>query len=151
MSAAASFEIATDLSRIDLNKVHVWLSTDAYWALGRPLEVVQRAAEASLNFGAFDEHGDLRGYARLVTDGATFGWLCDVYVERACRGQGLGILLAEAVVEAVRPMGLKRLLLMTQHSHSLYERVGFEVFPEPHKVMSLTLNKQPPSVITRDT
>lgn len=141
MAASDEFVIDTDLARIDLNKVHHWLSTDAYWALGRPLEKVLRAAEASLNFGAYDQQGELRGYARVVTDGATFAWLCDVYVDREARGRGLGLLLSEAVVSKLRPMGLKRVLLMTQFSHGLYEKVGFETFPEPHKVMSLSMTK----------
>ncbi|MFA5550829.1 MAG: GNAT family N-acetyltransferase [Trueperaceae bacterium] len=135
MPSGQQFTVDTDLNRIDLRKVHHWLSTDAYWALGRPYEVVLRAAEASLNFGAYDSAGQLCGYARVVTDGATFAWLCDVYVDREYRGNGLGQLISQAVVDKLAPMNLKRILLMTTYSHSLYERVGFERFGEPGKVM----------------
>lgn len=135
MPTGQQYTIDTDLGRIDLRKVHHWLSTDAYWALGRPYEVVRQAAEASLNFGAYDAAGQLRGYARVVTDGVTFAWLCDVYVDRESRGNGLGQFISRAVVDKLEPMNLKRILLMTSYSHSLYERVGFERFSEPGKLM----------------
>lgn len=129
--------ITTDLERIDLDRVHQWLSTDAFWAIGRSRETVQRAAEGSLNFGALDGNGQLHGYARVVTDRATFAWLCDVYVDRDSRGLGLGILLARAVVDALEPMGLKRVMLSTLDAHGLYEKVGFVPFPDPQKLMLL--------------
>ena len=135
MPNAQQFTFTTDLERIDLNKVHHWISTDAYWALGRPFEVVQRAAEGSMNFGAFDDAGELRAYARVVTDEATFAWLCDVYVDPECRGYGLCQKLTETVITTLEPFGLKRVLLATTYSHSLYTRVGFVPLPEPHKFM----------------
>ncbi|MFA5594445.1 MAG: GNAT family N-acetyltransferase [Trueperaceae bacterium] len=141
MPTGQQFTIDTDLARIDLRKVHHWLSTDAYWALGRSYEVVRQAAEASINFGAYDSDGQLRGYARVVTDGVTFAWLCDVYVDRECRGNGLGQLISQAVVDELAPLNLKRILLMTSYSHSLYERVGFERFAEPGKVMVYNGNR----------
>ena len=81
--------ISTDPSLVDVALVHRWLSTDAYWALGRPLEVVERSVAHSLNVGAYDD-GVQVGYARVVTDQATFAWLCDVYVDPARRGAGIG-------------------------------------------------------------
>lgn len=136
--ASASVTIETDLRRIDLDVVHRWLSTDAYWALGRSRETVQRAADASLNFGAIDSTGRLCGYARVVTDGVTFAWLCDVYVDRAARGMGVGLTLARAVVERLAPLDLKRVLLSTADAHGLYEQVGFTSFPDPQKLMVLS-------------
>lgn len=131
------YRIDTDLSRIDLDKVHHWLSTDAFWAIGRSREIVQRAAESSLNFGAFQSEGKLVGYARVVTDHVTFAWLCDVYVDRTVRSQGVGRLLSEAVVDTLRPLSLKRVLLSTLDAHKLYEKVGFIPFPDPQKLMML--------------
>ena len=130
--------VDTDLGRIDLRKVHHWLSTDAFWALGRSVETVQRAAGGSLNFGVYDSAGGLCGYARVVTDHATFAWMCDVYIDRPSRGRGLGRLLAQAVVDTLSPMHLKRVLLSTLDAHGLYEQVGFTPFPDPQKLMILS-------------
>ncbi|GAB3948097.1 hypothetical protein GCM10027614_44520 [Micromonospora vulcania] len=79
--------LSTDPARFDLDRVHHWLSTDAYWALGRDRETVVRAFAGSLPFGVYrPEDGRQVAVARAVTDGATFAWLCDVYVDRSARG-----------------------------------------------------------------
>ena len=85
------YELDSDLVRMDLDRVHQWLTTDAYWALGRTRETVETAARHSLNFGVFMSDGTQVAYARVVTDYATFAWLCDVYVDRAHRGRGLAV------------------------------------------------------------
>lgn len=130
-----AYEIDTDPARLDLARVHHWLSTDAFWAIGRPFAVVEAAARGSVNVGAYAAGGPQVGYARLVTDHATFGWLCDVYVDPAHRGHGLGLRLAEAVVAYCEPLGLKRLLLSTLDAHELYGRLGFVPVPDPQKLM----------------
>ena len=89
--------ISTDPALVDVALVHRWLSTDAYWAKGRPREVVERAVAESLNVGAYDD-GVQVGYARVVTDRATFGWLCDVYVDPSRRGAGIGNRLVSSVL-----------------------------------------------------
>jgi N-acetylglutamate synthase-like GNAT family acetyltransferase len=132
-----SLRVTTDPSEIDFDLVHRWLSEDAFWAIGRSRETVDQAARASLNFGAIDADGRLVGYARVVTDRATFAWLCDVYVAPAARGLGLGLLLSESVVAALRPLNLKRVLLSTVDTHGLYEKVGFETFTNPERLMQL--------------
>ncbi|MGM1018155.1 MAG: GNAT family N-acetyltransferase [Actinomycetota bacterium] len=129
--------ITMDISEIDLDTVHTWLSTDAYWAMGRSRETVEKAARASLNFGVLDDEDRLIGYARVVTDEVTFAWLCDVYIARSARGSGAGTMLASAVVERLRPFGLKRVLLATADAHGLYEKVGFVTYPTPEKLMVL--------------
>ncbi|EXJ52584.1 acetyltransferase [Microbacterium sp. MRS-1] len=78
--------VTTELDEIDLDLVHRWLSEEAYWALGRSRELVERAVRASLNIGALDADGILVGYARVVTDAATFAWVCDVFVTPSARG-----------------------------------------------------------------
>ncbi|MGM1028834.1 MAG: GNAT family N-acetyltransferase [Actinomycetota bacterium] len=143
MTETPRFRVDTDLARIDLDTVHRWLSTDSYWAVGRSRETVQRAAEGSLNFGAYDADGALCGYARVVTDRATFAWLCDVYVDRAHRGQGVGHLLARAVVDTIAPMELLRVMLATHDAHELYEHVGFVPVPHPEHLMLLDRGKPP--------
>ncbi|HET8984659.1 MAG TPA: GNAT family N-acetyltransferase [Trueperaceae bacterium] len=139
MSAHRStdYEIDSDLARMDIDRVHQWLSTDAFWALGRTRETVETAARNSLNFGAFTRDGTQVAYARVATDHATFAWLCDVYVDRDHRGQGLGTRLSEAVVARLRPLGLKRVLLSTLDAHDVYARVGFVPMPNPEKLMIL--------------
>lgn len=92
------YEIDSDFAWMDLDRIHHWLSTDAYWALGRTRETVETAAQHSLNFGVFAGDGSQVAYARVATDHATFAWLCDVYVARDHRGRGLGNRLSEAVL-----------------------------------------------------
>ncbi|MFJ4684249.1 GNAT family N-acetyltransferase [Streptomyces sp. NPDC091377] len=133
------YEISTDPDRIDAARVHHWLSTDAYWALGRPREKQDRAIAGSLNFGVYDSGtGAQVAYARVVTDRATFAWLCDVYVDPAVRGHGLGTALVTAVREELRPCGLNRLLLATHDAHGVYERIGFRGLERPDHWMVLT-------------
>ena len=123
--------IRTDLADMDLDLVHEWLSTDAYWSLGRTREAVGTAADHSLNFGAFGSDGRQVAYARVVTDHANFGWLADVYVDRDHRGRGVGRMLVDAVVDRLEPIGLSRVLLATRDAHEVYRRVGFEPLPNP--------------------
>ncbi|WP_200958188.1 GNAT family N-acetyltransferase [Nocardioides sp. Soil805] len=131
------YEIDSDPGRMDVDRIHHWLSTDAFWAIGRTRDTVADAARNSLNFGVFAGDGSQVAYARVITDRATFAWLCDVYVDRAHRGRGLGSWLAEVVVATLRPMGLKRVLLSTRDAHEVYARVGFEPMPHPEMLMVL--------------
>ncbi|WP_329341194.1 GNAT family N-acetyltransferase [Streptomyces sp. NBC_00663] len=134
---ATGYEISTDPDRIDAGRVHRWLSTDAYWALGRTREKQDRAIAGSLNFGVYDSaSGEQVAYARVITDRATFGWLCDVYVDPAVRGKGIGTSLVEAVREHLRPYGLRRILLATQDAHGVYEKAGFAPLAQPDMWMA---------------
>ncbi|MFD8208613.1 GNAT family N-acetyltransferase [Streptomyces sp. NPDC059695] len=133
-----AYEISADPARIDAARVHHWLSTDAYWALGRPREKQDRAIAGSLNLGAYHrETGEMSAYARVVTDYATFAWLCDVYVDRPARGTGLGTALVTAVRDHLAPYGLRRVLLATADAHGVYEKVGFTPLQNPDKWMAL--------------
>jgi GNAT superfamily N-acetyltransferase len=123
--------IRTDLADMDLDLVHEWLSTDAYWSLGRTRAAVGTAAEHSLNFGAFTSDGRQVAYARVVTDHANFAWLCDVYVDRDHRGRGLGRRLVAAVAEALDALGVRRTLLATRDAHAVYAGLGFTPLPDP--------------------
>jgi len=135
--------ISTDPARLDLDLVHRWLSTDAYWALGRDRETVVRAFAGSLPFGVYrPEDGRQVAVARVVTDGATFAWLCDVYVDRAARGIGLGGWLAEAVRDHLADLGVRRILLATNDAHQVYARVGFTPLDNPERWMNL--DRRPP-------
>ncbi|MEP9363566.1 GNAT family N-acetyltransferase [Nocardioides sp. CN2-186] len=129
--------VSTDPALLDVDTVHRWLSTEAYWATGRSRQVVERAIAGSLNFGAYDE-GVLVGYARLVTDRATFAWLCDVFVDSAARGHGVGTALMTAVDETLAAWQVRRAVLATADAHALYARFGFEPMTEPERWMLRT-------------
>ncbi|MFI7233636.1 GNAT family N-acetyltransferase [Streptomyces cyaneofuscatus] len=131
------YAIDTDPGRLDVGLVHHWLSTDAFWALGRSRDTVERSIRGSLNFGVYGPDGGQVAYARVVTDRATFAWLCDVYVAPAHRGRGLGVRLATAVRDHLAPYGLKRTMLATLDAHELYEKVGFVPVPDPELLMIL--------------
>ncbi|MFJ6610112.1 GNAT family N-acetyltransferase [Streptomyces sp. NPDC091289] len=131
------YAIDTDPDRIDIGRVHHWLSTDAFWALGRSRDLVERSMRGSLNFGVYDAEGTQVAYARVVTDRATFAWLCDVYVDPAHRGRGLGVRLATAVRDHLAPYELKRTLLATLDAHELYAKVGFVPVSDPTRLMIL--------------
>ena len=138
LSAPAGFEISTDPARLDTGLIHRWLSEDSYWARGRPRGTQDAAMAASLNFGLYRaDSGAQAGYARVVSDLATFGWLCDVYIDRAVRGQGLGTALVTAARDHLAPFGLRRLLLATADAHGVYAKLGFEPLAEPGKWMAL--------------
>ncbi|MFH9297270.1 GNAT family N-acetyltransferase [Streptomyces sp. NPDC017520] len=138
---ADRYEIDTDPDRIDIALVHHWLSTDAFWALGRSRDLVERSMRGSLNFGVYGPDGAQVAYARVVTDRATFAWLCDVYVDPAHRGRGLGVRLATAVRDHLAPYELKRTLLATMDAHELYEKVGFVPVPNPEMLMTLSAER----------
>jgi GNAT superfamily N-acetyltransferase len=129
-----SFEISTDKSRLDLDRIAAFLA-DSYWAGRRPRDVIERSIAASLCFGAYRKNdGLLVGFARVVTDYATFGWVADVFVDPACRGAGLGKALIKAVVETPDLQGI-RLLLVTRDAHGLYAQYGFEPLATPENWM----------------
>ena len=127
--------VDTDPSRLDLAVVHEWLSTDTYWVTGCSFDAVARAADASVNVGVYDSDGKQVGYAWVVTDGVTLGWFCDVYVAREVRGRGLGTALSRVIVDAIRPLGLTRLMLSTADAREVYAKVGFIPVPEPQRLM----------------
>ncbi|CAL9390813.1 GNAT family N-acetyltransferase [Streptomyces sp. enrichment culture] len=132
------YEISTDPGRIDAERVHRWLSTDTYWALGRSREKQDRAIAGSLNFGVYDMvSGDQVAYARVITDRTTFAWLCDVYVDPSARGKGIGTALAGAVREELRPHGVRRILLATHDAQGMYAKAGFAPLERPEQWMAL--------------
>jgi GNAT superfamily N-acetyltransferase len=129
MDPSGSIEFDDDKSRVDVEAIHAFLSTEAYWAIGRPLETQQRLVdEASRVVGVYDGNRQI-GFCRAVTDGVSFAYLADVYVLPAYRGRGLGERLVRYMIDA----GLHedcRWLLHTRDMHQLYRKVGFT---EPSK------------------
>jgi GNAT superfamily N-acetyltransferase len=130
------FLISTDPNLLDLPLIHDFLANRSYWATGRPLAVARRALENSLCFGLY-ERGRQAGFARVVTDRATFAWLCDVFVLEAYRGCGLSKWLLECVMGHAVLRGLPRVLLATRDAHGLYERYGFKPLADPTRFMEV--------------
>ena len=132
------YELSDDRDRIDLPLVHRWLSTDAYWALGRPLDKMRAAVAGSDPYGIYRD-GRQVAIARVVTDGAVFAYLCDVYVEPAHRGRGLGGWLVGSLRAHYAGRGLRRFLLVTRDAHEVYARQGFTAV-EPGRWMECDLS-----------
>ncbi|MGH1564413.1 GNAT family N-acetyltransferase [Mumia sp. DW29H23] len=133
--APEPYAFSDDTARIDRARVHAWLSEQAYWALGRERAVQDAAIDGSRNYGVYEAAGTQVAYARVVTDGVTFAWLCDVFVDPSVRGRGVGTLLMDGVVAALDGMRLRRTMLATADAHGLYERYGFAVVDEPRRWM----------------
>lgn len=122
----ARYEFSAGDARIDRERVHAWLSEQAYWALGRARETQDAAMDGSRNYGVWDVESGLQvAYARVITDGVTFAWLCDVFVAPDVRGSGIGKMLVEGILSDLEPLGLRRILLATADAHGLYARYGF--------------------------
>jgi GNAT superfamily N-acetyltransferase len=124
--------ISTDPSRLDVREVHRFLTEDSYWARGRSFEVQARAIEHShLVVGAYDPVGQQVGFARMVTDLATFAWLADVYVLPDSRAGGLGTAMVRTIVEHPDVVDVRWQFLATQDAHDLYRRFGYTAIADP--------------------
>jgi GNAT superfamily N-acetyltransferase len=129
------YEISTDPSRFDIETIQCFLA-GSYWAAGVPLEVVQLSIEHSLSFGIYlGSRKSQVGFARVITDYATFAYLADVFVLEEHRGRGLAAWLMEVIVSHPDLQGLRRWMLATRDAHGLYERFGFEVVKQPERWM----------------
>jgi GNAT superfamily N-acetyltransferase len=137
------FLVTDDRDRVDLDVVHGYLSGESYWAAGRPRAAQETANDASWCFSLVDEAtGAQVGFARLVTDHATFAWLADVFVLPAFQGRRLGHFLVESVAEAAA--GVPRLFLGTRDAHTVYADVGFTPLSHPERMMERLLSPLPP-------
>ena len=133
--ANRDFEISTDPARIDVAVVHGFL-TNCYWAKGISLELVRRSLEHSICFSIF--HGQTQiGFARVITDRATFAYLADVFVLESYRGQGLSKWLMECIQGHPDLQGLRRWMLATRDAHGLYRRFGFHELAGPERFMEI--------------
>ncbi len=129
------YVISTDPAKLDLEFIHGFLDRSSYWAQGRPLAVVQKSLAHSLCFGVY-AGAEQVGLARVVTDFATFAWVCDVFITEPHRGRGLSKWLIECVVTHPDLQGLKQMLLATRDAHGLYRRYGgFDSLLAPEKWM----------------
>jgi len=131
-------EISTDDSKLDIDLIHRYLSEESYWASGIPYELVERSIENSLCFGAYENDRQV-GFARVVTDYATFAYLADVFVLPSHRGQGIGHEILEAVKNHPDLQRLRRWHLVTRDAHALYKEFGFRELESPPRHMEMVV------------
>ena len=139
-----NYTITTDKSKVDLAYTHRYLSQDSYWAQHIPEDVVRRSIEGSLTFIILHQEKQV-GFARVITDTATFAYLADVFVDEGYRGKGLSKWLMEVILAHPSLQGLRRFLLATRDAHELYRQYGFELLSFPDRWM----HKHDPDVYKR--
>ncbi len=127
------FAISTDPAKLQLEAIVAFLGT-SYWAHQRSVATIQRSLEGSLCFGVYQSNAQI-GLARVVTDYATFAYLCDVYILESHRGLGLGKWLMQTVFEHPELCGIRRFMLATRDAHELYLRYGFKPLEHPLRFM----------------
>jgi len=130
------YEISTDPARLDVDALYAFLSGEAYWSKGIPRHLIERAIENSMVFGLYFGEEQV-GYTRVVSDRATYAYLCDVYVLDSHRGKGLGKWLMEMVMGHPELQGLRRWMLATRDAHGLYRQYGFTDLHDPSRFMEL--------------
>jgi len=131
------FEISTDKARLDIGTIYGFLSEESYWANKRTLEQTKTAIENSICFGVY--LGDKQvGFARVITDKATFAYVGDVFVLQEFRGSGIGKMLMEAMLSHSELQSLRRWVLATKDAHGLYEQFGFSELKFPNRWMELS-------------
>ncbi|QSX36567.1 GNAT family N-acetyltransferase [Shewanella sedimentimangrovi] len=128
------FEISTDKSKLDFTVIHGFIS-NTYWANNIPEAVMARAIENSLCFGVYRDDGRQVGFARMITDKATFAYLADVFILEEFRGLGLSKRLMQAIVAHPDLQGLRRMVLATRDAHGLYAQFGFTAIENPEIFM----------------
>ena len=133
----SGYILSTDPARLDVAVIHRWLSKESYWARGIPVATITRAIANSLNFGLYAPDGRQAGFARVVTDRATFAWLCDVFVLPEFRGVGLSKWLVQQVLAHPDLQNLRRHLLATLDAHTLYQRFGYKLLEQPERWLEI--------------
>ncbi len=137
-----SFRLSSRKEDLDIPIIQEWLNSESYWAKERSLETVKKSIDNSLCIGLYDSERQI-GFARIVTDYATFAWLCDVFIIKEYQGQGLGKWLIQAIT-ADPVLRKLRMFLGTRDAHGLYERYGgFERITEPDRWMARAGDKHP--------
>ena len=129
-----SLRISSDRAEVDIDLVHRFLHADAYWCRGVPRAVLETAIAHSLCFSAFVDDRQV-GFARVISDRATFAYLCDVFVLPQARGQGVSKRMLETILAHPHLQGLRRFLLATADAHRLYAQYGFAPLTGPERFM----------------
>jgi GNAT superfamily N-acetyltransferase len=132
-----ALRISTDRGELDIDLIHRFLSEEAYWSRGIPRATVERAIAGSLCFGGYLDGIGQVAFARVTTDGATFGYLADVFVLPSQRGRGFSKRLMDAVMAHPQLQGLRRFMLATGDAHGLYAQYGFAAPSRPQTLMEI--------------
>ena len=135
MNQECGYEISTDTSRFDLDLIHGFISS-SYWARDIPRSMVERSIRHSFGFGAFHQKLQV-GFARVITDHATFAYIADVFVIPEHRGRGVSKLLLRTILEHQELQGLRRWLLVTRDAQGLYSQFGFAPLAQPEQYMTI--------------
>ena len=135
------YRISDVSAELDMDQVFRWLSHESYWARGRSRDVIDRSFAASYPVGIYAADRQV-AVARIVSDGATFAWLCDVFVDAGHRGHGLGKRLAQWAVDWADDNGVGRIVLATADAHGVYASVGFVPFENPQRWMEIDRRPQ---------
>ena len=128
-------ELSDDSARLDIGRIHGWLAS-SYWSPGIPEDTVRRGIAGALCFGIYRGRAQV-GFARVITDQATYAYLSDVYVLEAHRGRGLSKWLMEVIMSHPSLQGLRRFALSTRDAHGLYQQFGFEIVGNPERQMEI--------------
>jgi len=131
-----NYTISTDRSRLQIETIHRYLAEESYWAKGRPLAITQQVIEHSLCFGVY-QGAEQVGFARVITDYATYAYIADVFIAPAQRGQGLGKWLMQCIKGAPETAGVYKWALHTRDAHTLYAQSGFKTVSQPGAYMEI--------------
>lgn len=132
------YSVSIDIDTFDFEKIHIWLSNDAYWSKGIPFDVCLKSFQNSLSYGLFYKGSEQIGCARMISDEATFAYLADVYIQDEHRGKGLGHWFISSIMNDERLQGLRKMMLATANMHPLYEKFGFRALENPEIIMERT-------------
>jgi GNAT superfamily N-acetyltransferase len=131
------YRLTADVTKLSVDTIHRWLATEAYWARGRSRDTVETSLRNSHVYGVLAASGETVACVRVVTDGATFAWITDAFVDTAVRGQGLGTWMVGDVTEYWLAAGVPRVVLGTADAHDVYARVGFVPLAFPDRFMEI--------------
>lgn len=138
---STDYRLSEDPAELDMDRIVHWISQEAYWAKDRERTAVERSFAHSFPLGAYGPAGQV-AVARIVSDQATFAWLCDVFVDAAHRGRGLGTRIARWAVDWAEQRGIPRIVLATLDAHEVYATVGFAPLAHPERWMQI--DRRPP-------
>jgi GNAT superfamily N-acetyltransferase len=145
-----NFFISTDASKINIEAVHHYLCNESYWAKNIPLNIVQKSIQGSLCFGVYKKENETAftqvGFARIITDKATFAYLADVFIIEKYRGMGLSKWLMQEIMGHEELQGLRGWMLGTKDAHGLYEQFGFKRLENSERIMRLSAFEAYPEI-----
>ncbi len=130
------YTISMDKNKLQINYIHHYLSIESYWAKNIPIDTVKKSIKGSICFGVYNQDAQI-GFARVITDEATFAYLADVFIDENHRGKGLSKKMMAYIMAFLETKQLRRVMLATKDAHTLYEQFGFSPIPDPTKLMGI--------------